>query len=355
VKEAADFNPQMLTLARESRGLSQTELAELCHIPQPRLSKIENGVYPVEPELLEILGETLAYPFELFSAAEKIYGYGSSCLYHRRRVSLKATDYRRILAQINLIRIHVTRLFRDIELDDSISLPRFDVDDYESPAVIADAVRAALRVAAGPIRNMVALIESFGGVVIPVRFATRKLDAISQWMPGSPPLFVVNQDSPADRLRFTLAHEIGHLVMHMTPTPDQENEANQFAAEFLMPSAEIRPQLVSPLDLPRLAELKSYWRVSMAAIVRRARDLGKITENTYRRLVTRLSMISRGGEPHPLAREVPTLLQKILQIHMTVHGHSAETLANQVLLFVSEFTDRYLPSQRRFQVVRTGS
>ena len=56
--------------------------------------------------------------------------------------------------------------------------------------------------------------------------------------------FFVNTEIPGDRLRWTLAHEIGHVVMHLMPSPDQEKEADRFAAERLAARA------FPPLDAP---------------------------------------------------------------------------------------------------------
>jgi Zn-dependent peptidase ImmA (M78 family) len=84
-----------------------------------------------------------------------------------------------------------------------------------------------------------------------------------------------NVEQPADRMRFTLAHELGHLVMHHDqPTQSMEQEANEFASAFLMPARDIRPHFARRVDLRLFAELKPVWRVSMASLLMRARSLG---------------------------------------------------------------------------------
>src|SRR5437870_1642062 len=80
-----------------------------------------------------------------------------------------------------------------------------------------------------PIHNMIRTVESAGALVYRVDFATRLLDAVSHWSPGMPPLFFLNDDAPPDRLRFSLAHELGHVVMHSVPTDNMEKEADRFA------------------------------------------------------------------------------------------------------------------------------
>jgi Zn-dependent peptidase ImmA (M78 family) len=104
-----------------------------------------------------------------------------------------------------------------------------------------------------------------------------------------PPVFFVHEDVPGDRERWTLAHEIGHVVMHHQPTDgDIEEEANLFGNEFLTPAEEIGPDLLN-MTLQKAAELKLYWKVSMQAIIVRAYQCRKITRNQFSYLFRQLS------------------------------------------------------------------
>src|SRR5204862_198947 len=123
-------------------------------------------------------------------------------------------------------------------------------------------------------------------------FGLTRVDGISQWpldAPELPPVFFVHEEIPGDRQRLTLCHEIGHVVMHHMPTDeDPEDEANRFAAEFLMPAAEIAGELHN-MTLPKAAALKQYWKVSMQSIIVRSRELGKISHNQYQYLFRQIS------------------------------------------------------------------
>ncbi len=133
--------------------------------------------------------------------------------------------------------------------------------------------------------------KMLGGIVVEVTFETRKMDAISRWVPGPPPVFFINRDMPKDRYRFTLAHELGHMVMHKNPTLDLESVAHQFASEFLMPERDVRADLLN-LDLSRLVHLKQYWKVSMASLIYCAEAIGAISSNRARYL--RVQMAKAG-------------------------------------------------------------
>src|ERR1700734_2992321 len=99
----------------------------------------------------------------------------------------------------------------------------------------------------GPLQSVVENIESAGGIVVLARFGTNLIDGLSFRVEGVPPLFFMNKDVPGDRFRFSLAHELGHMVMHSIPDDDEkmESEAHRFAAAFLMPASEIKPYLAA--------------------------------------------------------------------------------------------------------------
>ena len=105
-----------------------------------------------------------------------------------------------------------------------------------------------------------------------------------------PPVFFVNESIPGDRERFTLCHELAHVVLHHKPAKDPEAEADRFASEFLMPANEIRAEL-SRLTIEKAADLKIRWKVSMQAIIRRARDLRAIDQDRYTNMMKRMSRI----------------------------------------------------------------
>ena len=78
---------------------------------------------------------------------------------------------------------------------------------------------------------------------MPITISTERISAASQWLTGDDrPYFFVNAAHSGDRQLFSLAHEIGHMVLHAYPEQEQEDQADRFASEFLMPEAEIRQQ-----------------------------------------------------------------------------------------------------------------
>lgn len=329
-------NPDMIVLARESRGLTQSALASLLSVTQAAISRMESGLLSVSPAMLKELSKALGYPDHFFLLDEKIYGPGISgmgIIYHRKRKSIPLKTVAWIQAQTNIRRIHISKLLRHVEMKSPYQIPYYDIDEYNGRIQeIARSVRAAWMLPEGPIKNLTESIESAGGIVIKFDFGTIKIDALSEHYPGLPPIFFINSKSPGDRLRFTLAHELGHIVMHRVPNPNMEDEADLFASEFLMPSIEMKP-LLSNVTLPVLANLKMYWKVSMASILVKARDLDKVSPRTYSYLWMEMGKAGyRRREPVNIPSEEPTTFRKLMSIYRNKLNHDLSEISHVLAL-----------------------
>ncbi|MFE0147847.1 ImmA/IrrE family metallo-endopeptidase [Nonomuraea sp. NPDC059007] len=341
----------MLMLARESRGMTQTALARAMSdlaqepISQGYVSKAEAGRLAVEGERLTVYARALGYPRGLLRLDAEVTGIGIGLVHHRKKAALGAHALRRIHAHLALGRLQTHRLFRALPVD--LSLHRFEhiaVNDLDTPTEAAQTLRKLWEVPAGPITHLVRVIEAAGGLILVRDLDSRDLDAASQWNHAERPLFLLGAHAPADRFRFSLAHELGHVIMHPEPgaTPQQERQADEFASEFLMPAADIGGELSAGLDLPRLQALKRRWGVSMAALARKALTLAAISEWQYRNLMIEMSTLGyRTHEPGDIPRELPQTVPAAAQRLVAQHGldRAAETAG----LLAEEFTRLYAP------------
>lgn len=340
-----NFNPEMLRLARDLRGMNQKETALAAGLSQPLISQIEDGTREATEESEKCLARALRLPVDFFRQNEHYGGLGISLVYYRKSSSALIKYLRQLQAEINVRRIHINRLLRGVDIRTPRQFTFMDINEHGSPDDIAIRLRATWMIPLGPIMNLTAVIENAGGIVFKFPFGTADVDAMSQWPSDSPPLFFVNSQVPADRARFSLAHELGHMVMHEVATEDIESEANRFASEFLMPKREIASQLLD-MDLKKAAAMKPFWRVSMAAIIRRAKDLRKITEFRYRELFIELGRLGfRKREPYPIAPEEPRLVPRLFETYLNESGMPVEQLASLLKWPMEDVLPRYFPAK----------
>jgi Zn-dependent peptidase ImmA (M78 family)/DNA-binding XRE family transcriptional regulator len=349
------FSHEMLTLARESRGLSQVELARALELSQGEISKIETGFRVPDGQQVRRFARFLRYEDEFFYLNERIRNFGTSCLYHRKRLSTPDRVLRRLLAMVNVCRIQIRKLLISVDLKVESKFQSMDIEDYSGNVEkVAQRVRTIWKLPPGPIQNLVREIEDAGGIVIICDFGTTKVDAVSQWLPDLPPLFFVNMSIPTDRLRFTLAHEIAHIIMHQVPNDHMEKEADRFAAEFLMPAKEIKPHLYD-LTLPRMATLKQYWRVSMNAILKRACDLKTTSARSKSYLWMQMGKLGyRKVEPIYISPEEPTLLDEIINEHRKELGYSQADLTRLLYGLETGLEQAFRLNTYRLKIVGGG-
>lgn len=352
---------RMLVLARESRGLTQGQLAAAMQerdganskISQGYVSRAEAGRLAVTGERLELYARALDYPVSLLCLAEQEVGAGAGLIHHRKKQAASALDLRRIHALLNLTRIQLRALRTDTPRSTGEGITQIAIDDLTTPADAARQLRAGWATQGGPLDSVVGFVEQAGALVacrdlvapLPLDSGAESVpvDAVSCSPPGEDPLVLLNTGTPAERQRFTLAHELGHMVMHQVPHPDQEKQANSFAAELLMPARHIRADLESgPVTVPRLLELKKHWKVSMWALLRRAHTLGVLSDWHYRTLAVEMSSLGyRTVEPGELDAETPTAVTSLIAWHLD-HGHEVADLARAACLTPDEFVRLYL-------------
>lgn len=339
----------MLMLARDARGMTQTDLSEALGVMQGTLSKYETGLHEPPPEfvgdLVKILGFLPSFYYETGRP------YGLPPFHYRRRKKLSAKALARIVAEMNIRRLHISKLMRSYNWKTNAFIPEIDRDEYQGKSKkpwsledVASKIRGMWMLPSGPIENMVELLENNGGIVIPCDFGSDLIDAMSQRIDGFPVLFFVNVNAPADRLRHTLAHELGHMVLHTTivkSDDEMEDEADAFAGAFLVPADEIRPQL-RRFDLRQLANLKLYWKVSMGALAVRADRLKLTTAYQNKMFWIEMSQLGyRKREPNEPPKETPALLRQMVSFHVKKLGYSVSDLAKLLHLNTSEFQEMY--------------
>jgi Zn-dependent peptidase ImmA (M78 family)/DNA-binding XRE family transcriptional regulator len=338
------FRPDLIGIRRRMLGLSQAELADLAGISQATYSKVEQGLKPVTEAVADQLAGALRCPPEFFEQAEREYGAPLSAHpMFRKRASVGQRVLDKVIAEFNVRIAHARALVRAVDFEPELTLPTFESDELGGPAGIADALRRAWYVPRGPLPSLVELLERAGCIVMWCDMSMAKIDAASYRVVGLPPIIFLNKTLPGDRLRFSLAHELGHLVMHAYPTPAMEQEADEFASALLMPAMDIGPEL-SGLTLAKAAALKPIWRVSMAALIYRAAALEAITKSQAEYLWrVRAAKGWTTQEPPSLdiPLEQPTLVPALIEHFLDDAGVTQSDLGRLLHLHYSEVAELY--------------
>lgn len=174
-------------------------------------------------------------------------------------------------------------------------------------------------------------------------------DGFSCWANGLIPVIAFNANTTGDRQRFSLAHELGHLVLDPVAEIDIEKTAHRFAGAFLVPAQTVYAELGrkrSNLGFAELLMLKREYGMSIQAWIMRVFDLSIIDERTYSALYRKLSVRGwRKEEPNGVCKETPQRLR------LLVYQALAENLITPsyaATLLDEQPQGRARPSERAF-------
>lgn len=329
---SAVFEPARLRLARELQEWSQADLARQLGLSPAAIGQFESGATRPSQDSVDRMAAILGVPTRFMSlpVTDTHEGFFRSL----RRTSISHRRRARALAYI----AHDVVVGAGPSAFPTLSLPRIPVTSLQaSRAELEQAaadVRADWNMPRGPVKDVVELLESHGILVIRLPLDTADVDAFSLPFQDRPAVILGSDKNDRARSRFDAAHELGHLVAHSDQVwgvKEVEQQAHAFAAGFLMPAEDIFERLPTTADWATLFDLKREWQVSLAALLMRARTLGRFSEAQYLTAIKALSARGwRRVEPVPLGRpEQPTKLSALLE---TLAGRSAvEALPTSVV------------------------
>jgi Zn-dependent peptidase ImmA (M78 family)/transcriptional regulator with XRE-family HTH domain len=341
------FNPGLLQVARQARSFSQELLAEKAKLTQGYLSKLEHGLIQPNSEAISALSSSLAFPQSFFFEPDQVVGLPVSVHpMFRKRASVGKRALDALQAQLNIRLFQLRRLLPAVNLQRQLELPYLDIDEHGGDVErVAELVRRQWLVPSGPMLNLTALLERAGCLVIHCDLSDLLVDGITVRTADLPPCIFVKDSLPGDRLRFTLAHELGHLVMHRVPNPEMEDQANEFAAALLMPRRDFTDTARGlGTSLAALAQLKPVWKVAMQACLIRMQTVGLMAPGQAGYLWRRISALGyRTREPAELdiAVEQPSVLPKIVDLHLNKLGYTLSDLSRALHMFDDEFAGLY--------------
>jgi Zn-dependent peptidase ImmA (M78 family)/transcriptional regulator with XRE-family HTH domain len=343
------FQGYRLQQAREGLALSQTSLADLVDVSKQAISQYEKGADSPSGEVFDKLRKTLKHDAQFFLKPRHDSLSTNICFYRslasttktaRNKAEVWKMWSRELIAHVlEFVEFPNARFpsFNDLPSDPNL----LGMDRIET---IAMDVREHWKLGEGPITNLVETAENSGAVVFRYGLDAETLDALSEWLqPENFPLVILNADkSVAVRSRLDLAHELGHMFLHSRMAEGElrhsdvfrlvEDQAFRFGAALLLPEHSFLEDLYS-VSLDALLALKLKWKVSVAMMIERLKNLNIVTPDQYRRL--RINYSARQwNKEEPYDREIeieqPQFLGKAIMLMLesrfqTIDQFSANT------------------------------
>jgi Zn-dependent peptidase ImmA (M78 family)/DNA-binding XRE family transcriptional regulator len=306
---------ERIRLVRELRGMTQENLAGQVGVTQSAIAQAESGLISVTDEVAEKIAFKTGFPLSFFKR-QGMPDFPLGSLLFRAHNSLTAAEKAEAHRYGHVIFEMVEQMRSGHEIP--LRLPRLDLND---PARAAQITRSHFGLSPDtPIRNLTNEIEKAGVFVFALPISMNGFDAFSLWAGSEPhrPVVVLCGDKPGDRFRMSIAHELGHLVLHQAvrgDLKDVERAAARFAGELLLPEVAMRRELIPPITLTRLVAMKPKWKVAIQALIVRAHELNLISDNQYKYLFQQLSARGwRKQEPGAFPPEKPRAVRKIAEI-----------------------------------------
>ena len=329
------INTTRLKEARLFKRMTMDDLAQAVGINKQAISQFENKKAIPEPLTLKRIADVLQFPYSFFCEPDLPATVGNTyfrALYTSKKKDLVSQQIKaKYLAKIYSV-LSTKVKFKEL------NLPAFSSESERFLTIedVAMRVREYWQLGEGPISNMVKLLEQNGIIVGEFATNSREIDAFYQYYEeDNHPSYcvILGADKRSFfRRQFNCAHELGHILLHERYSDlneidreefrKRENEANAFAAAFLLPAQSFGSDVSAyPNRLEHYIELKKKWKVSIAAMIMRAHSLGYLTTNQYVYLMRQMS--ARGyrqeeplddaieySHPHALKNAINLLIEK---------------------------------------------
>lgn len=320
-KSPSIFQKDRLKLARQAKGMTLAALAGALGVSRQYVHKIENGDTAPNEENINALAALLdVKPWFFLRRVEHI--VTNEDVNFRKQKTTKKHFENQVIAMSSFIR-EIAGLIADTVTIPKVSIPTCEFTDEASIELAAQKVRSELSLGNNaPIDSVTRVLEVMGVLCVDISGVQEKISALSVDL--DMPLVIHNSKiEQVTRIRFDMAHEMGHLVGHrgmQTGDDLTERQADKFAASFLVPSAAFRANCPlrgrGRINWSAMREFKQEWKISYRAIIRRAYDMGLIDAAVYKSANIHLSSAGYSKqEPHePEGAETPALISTAITV-----------------------------------------
>lgn len=339
------FQGEKLKTARLIRGLTLEDIGIQLGISHQAVSKYENEKAVPDINTIKHLATFLQFEPSFFYGDKEELLNPQTTHFFRSGAAVSKKYKEQVKGKVKTFAYLVSFMEKHIklpkfEIPDLISIGRdFRQIAFEEIDRVAGSLRRYIGLGDGPISNITALCERLGIIIAFAEMDNEKIDACTVYYKNRPFILLNQAIQSSVRLRFNIAHELGHIVLHSKYMEKDlndrskhkriEQEANRFASAFLMPEATIVPELSSS-GLDYLLILKEHWKVSIQAIIYRAEELGIFTEAYalyLRQQISRKKWRLKEPLDDVIQIEQPKLIKQAIQLLINKYNFTLEQLS----------------------------
>ena len=320
------FYGDKLRLARFLKGYTQQQLGDAITASRQFVHQMENGLKRPADDVLNVLCEVLDVRRNFFYSP-LVNDVKSEQCHFRKRKTTPINLSNRVLAYGTIFEKLIDFIHEYIELP-TINFPNIphNAEQYSNNEIelAVEACKKEWKLGIDtPISNITRVLENVGIVITEFQGVSEKVDALS--FNRKYPILIRNGEKDSScSIRFDLAHECGHLVLHNgieTGDKQTESEADKFASAFLFPRVAFIKEFPDfkgrNLNWDVIYTLKIRWGMSVRALLYRAYHLNLITAQQYRSANVRLNktkQIKSEKLDEKVLKEEPELLLNALNI-----------------------------------------
>lgn len=343
-RNSYEFQGDKLKLIRELHLLTLSELSKRLDVSLQAISMWESNKKKPTFENILKLEDVLNVPRSFFFQNEVELPVKTGASFFRKGAAVSKKYQIQVERVIDLFSIVEKRINKEVVLPNEISemklnLENFKQINFEEIENLAEKVRTKFLLGDGPISNMTLLCEKIGARVLFYNLESNKIDALTKEIDNKFYIIINKERTSSARIRFNLAHELGHILLHSSYNQSVLNnsshnkrieaEANFFAGCLLLPEAGFSLDLAYS-NLSYLTSLKKHWKVSIQAIIYRGEQLGLITNQHALHLRQQMSR-NKWRKVEPLDNELEIELPRLLIAALDYIGKENKDKINQII------------------------
>lgn len=301
------------------KNLSLKDAGNLLNMTATAISKYEKG--EILPDSKKLIAFANAYEvksielLKVYNAPEMKF----TSFRKKKRLTGQNLELLEELIQDEVAKYLEIIVMNNIDTD-NIKLKKYYCNSLDDAEKAANDFRNYIKISnKQPISDLINILENLGIIIIQIKNPDNRFDdfdGLSEIVNNIPVIVLLDGIKDGARQRFTIAHELGHLVLNISNEElDEEKLCNRFASALLMPKESIINEFGRSrknINFFELTAFKNEFKVSYAAIVYRLKDLNIISDYLYKKLSIFLSQRIGRNDPKPIGPETSYQFKKIV-------------------------------------------